>query len=134
MSKKPLILLSAVLTIGIFYLLLAGNTSPNSTQIADSNVSAVSQENGMQKIEIMARGGYTPNQITAKANRDTVLQIETKGTYDCSSSVSIPKLSYVNNLPATGLTNIQIPANMAKDSLEILCGMGMYRATINFES
>ena len=133
MSKKPLILLSAVLTIGIFYLLLTGN-NPNSTQVADNNVSAVSQENGMQKIKIMARGGYTPNQITAKANKDTVLQIETKGTYDCSSSVSIPKLSYANNLPATGVTNIQVPANMAKDSLEILCGMGMYRATINFES
>lgn len=134
MSKKPLILLSAVLTIGIFYLLLTGNNL-NSTQVADNNnVTAVSQENGTQKIKIMARGGYTPNQITAKANKDTVLQLETKGTYDCSSSVSIPKLSYVNNLPATGVTNIQIPANMAQDSLEILCGMGMYRATINFES
>ncbi len=132
MSKTPLILLSVVLTIGIFYLLLAGNTNPDSTQLA-GGANAVSEENGIQKIKMLARGGYNPNQITAKANVETVLQIETKGTYDCSSAVSIPKLNYNKNLPATGSTKIQIPANMATDALEILCSMGMFRATINFE-
>ena len=134
MSKNILILVSVVIGIGIIWLLVGTNSNDISSQSANNYLNTVSQQNDEQHIRILARSGYTPNKITAKSNQHTILEIETKGTYDCSSSISIPKLSYRNHLPATGVTNIEIPANMAQNSIEILCGMGMYRATINFES
>lgn len=132
MPKNILILVSVVFGVGFILVLMNGTSNENSTQSSGTN--AVTQRGNEQYIRIMARGGYTPNQITAKANKDTVLEIETKGTYDCSSAIAIPSLDYRNNLPPTGVTSVEIPANIAKNSIEILCSMGMYRATINFES
>lgn len=134
MSKNTLIAVSVVLGLGIVWVLVSGNNTDSQNRTASSNVNTVAQQGNQQRIKILARGGYTPNQINAVANKDTVLEIETKGTYDCSSSIAIPALNYRNNLPPTGSTEIKISAVQAKDSIEILCGMGMYRATINFES
>lgn len=134
MSKNTLIAVSVLLGLGIVWVLASGNNTENQNKSASSNVNTVAQQGSQQRIKILARGGYTPNQINAVANKDTVLEFETKGTYDCSSSISIPALNYRNNLPPTGSTEVKISAAQAKDSIEILCGMGMYRATINFES
>lgn len=108
----------------------AGSNAKNNRSVS----SVVRQENGQQMIRLLARGGYRPNVINAVAGKDSVLEIETKGTYDCSSSVSIPKLNYRSSLPATGVTKIKIPSNKAIGSMKVLCSMGMYSATINFNS
>lgn len=99
-----------------------------------SNQAAVTQQGDRQLVKILARGGYSPNLINAIANKDTTLEVETRGTYDCSSSISIPALRYRKNLPATGVTQIKISAAQAMGSMEILCSMGMYRTTIKFGS
>jgi plastocyanin domain-containing protein len=134
MSKNTLIAVSVLLGLGIVWVLVSGNNSDSQNKTADTNVNTVAQQGNQQRIKILARGGYTPSQINAVANKDTVLEFETKGTYDCSSSISIPALNYRTNLPPTGSTEVKISAAQAKDSIEILCGMGMYRATVNFES
>lgn len=134
MSKNTLIAVSVLLGLGIVWVLVSGNNSDSQNKTADTNVNTVAQQGNQQRIKILARGGYTPSQINAVANKDTVLEFETKGTYDCSSSISIPALNYRTNLPPTGSTEVKISAAQTKDSIEILCSMGMYRATINFES
>lgn len=134
MSKNILIVASVVLGLGIVWVLVSGNNTDNQSKTASSNVRTVTQQGSEQRIKIVARGGYTPNQINAVANKDTVLEFETKGAYDCSSSISIPALDYRTNLPPTGTTEVKVSAAQAKDSIEILCGMGMYSATINFAS
>ncbi len=134
MSKKTLIAVSVVLGLGIVWVLASGNNSEKNNKTLSLSVNPLVQQGNEQRIKILARGGYTPNQVTAAANKDTVLEIETKGTYDCSSSISIPALNYRTNLPPTGTTEIKISAAQAKDSIEILCGMGMYSSTINFSS
>lgn len=134
MSKTILITISVLLGIGIIWLLISGNSTQNEGLKANSSNAAVVQQANQQHIKILALGGYTPNQINAVSNKDTVLEFETKGTYDCSSSISIPALSYLINLPPTGKTKVRIPAAEAKDSIEILCLMGMFSATIQFQS
>jgi len=133
MSKNILIFLSVVLGAGILWILVAGNDIPSQNKTISTGTGVVIQQGEEQRIKILARGGYTPNQIRAAANKDTVLEVETRGTYDCSSSIVIPALGYQNNLPPTGLTEVKISAAQAKKSIEILCSMGMYSATIHFK-
>lgn len=130
MLQKFIVALGIFISLGLVWAALSVNPEQEGSLQGNSNV--VREENGTQYIRITARGGYSPDQITAKANMPTVLEIETKGTYDCSSSLNIPKLNYREFLPATGITKIDVPQNLTTAPLDILCGMGMYTSTINF--
>jgi plastocyanin domain-containing protein len=87
---------------------------------------------GKQTINITAKGGFEPATSIAKAGVPTVLRITTEGTYDCSSVVSIPELGVRKNLPASGVTEINIGTRPA-GVLNGTCGMGMYPFTIEFK-
>lgn len=89
-------------------------------------------ENGVQIIDLTAKGGFSPRFIEARAGIPTQLQITTNGTYDCSSSVVIPNLGYEKILEPTGIETIPIAAAQAQGTLEGTCGMGMYRFEIAF--
>lgn len=88
--------------------------------------------NNTQIIRIIAHGGYSPRQISAKAGVPMRIEMETKGTYDCSSVFVIPSLKYQKRLPPTGVTVIDVPAQKSGSSLTGLCGMGMYSFEIEF--
>lgn len=132
MLQKVIITLSVFLSFGLIWLALSFDNGGQAN--VSGNIDAVREENGVQYIRVLARGGYTPNQINAKANMPTVLEIETQGTYDCTAGVVIPELDYQEFLPATGVTEIEIPENLAINSLNLLCSMGMYSATVEFSS
>lgn len=87
---------------------------------------------GKQIIEIRAKGGYDPTQTMAKADVPTIIRIKTEGTFDCSSSLSIPSLNKRLALPPTGTTEIEVPPQKAGSSLNGVCTMGMYRFAVNF--
>ncbi|MCC7357336.1 cupredoxin domain-containing protein [Candidatus Uhrbacteria bacterium] len=130
---KKLILIAILITVGsmsgIVYLLRSGGQGSSAETNVQSNVSI---KNGKQIIEIVAKGGYTPRNTIAKANVPTTLIIKTKGTYDCSSAISIPVLKYNANLPPTGSTPIEIPPQSKGTIIKGLCTMGMYNFTISF--
>jgi len=88
---------------------------------------------GTQIIDISARGGYSPRLVTAKAGVPTVLRVATNGTFDCSASIVIPKLSYQKFLQPTGTEDIAISAEQAQGTLVGTCAMGMYSFQIRFE-
>ena len=88
---------------------------------------------GTQIIDITAKGGYSPRVVVAKAGVPTTLRVTTNGTFDCSASVVIPKLSYQKFLPSTGTTDIAISAEQAQGTLQGLCAMGMYNFQIKFQ-
>lgn len=88
---------------------------------------------GIQIIDITARGGYSPRVVKAKAGIPSVLRVTTSGTFDCSASVVIPKLSYQKFLQPSGTEEIQISAEEATGTLQGLCSMGMYNFRIEFE-
>ena len=96
-----------------------------------SNVSVV---DGKQIITIDARGGYFPQMTIAKADMPTIIKVETKSTFDCSSALVIPDLNYQKNLPPTAVTEIEVPPQKAGEEIQGLCSMGMYSFQIKFEN
>ncbi len=97
---------------------------------AASNVSVV---DGKQIVEIQVKGGYQPKKSVAKAGLPTVLRFVTNGTFDCSSSMTIPSLKINKNLPNTGSTDIEI-GTPDTSTLQGTCSMGMYNFGVDFEA
>jgi plastocyanin domain-containing protein len=128
MLQKIIVTFGVLLSVGLMYIAFNIEATPNSLQPTE----IVREENGTQYIRILARGGFSPQTVKAKANMPTVLELETKGTYDCSTAIVIPDLEYRNFLPATGLTKIEIPQEKTVSSLTGSCIMGMYYFTIDF--
>lgn len=131
MNKATVISLaiSTVLIVWAFWVVSAkpgtdtGTTTAPTATIVD----------GKQIIDITAKGGYTPRVVVAKAGIPTVLRMKTNGTFDCSASVVIPKLSYQKFLQPSGTEDIAISAEQAQGTLQGLCAMGMYNFQIKFE-
>ena len=121
------IIVAVVLIGGAFMLTRSGG---DSGQVA--NVNNVSVVDGKQIIEITARGGYQPRKSIAKAGIPTVIRFNTKGTFDCSSSVRIPSLGISKSLPQTGSTDIDIGEGKL-GTLQGTCGMGMYPFEVEFQ-
>lgn len=100
---------------------------------APSDGANVSIENGIQYIDISAKGGYSPRVNIAQAGIPTKIRMETSATFDCSASLTIPSIKYREILPPSGTTEIDVPPQEAGTVLQGLCSMGMYSFTIKFE-
>lgn len=135
MNNKTLIIVAAVAVLVVWF--FSSRSSQEGKVYSFGGEQAisevVSEENGEQVIRVLAKVGYTPKKIVAKAGMPTRLEIETNSTYDCSAAFTIPSINYRQQLPATGLTEIEIPVQKAGDSLVGMCTMGgMYSFTVNF--
>lgn len=95
--------------------------------------SAVEIVGDRQIVTVLAKGGYTPRVITARADMPLTLRMQTRGTFDCSSSFTIPSLGINKFLPSTGMTEFDIPSQAKGSKLTGVCSMGMYSFAINFE-
>ncbi len=105
-----------------------GNQS--TTDAVANNVTMV---DGQQIVEITAKGGYTPRVSTVKAGVPTILRINTKGTFDCSSQIRVPSLDISQALPPSGVTDIAL-GTLKPGTLDGTCGMGMYPFQLNAEN
>lgn len=124
-------LIVTVLAIGGIFILLRGNPSKTSTHTNEqTNVSVI---NGKQIVQIKAKGGYAPRVTTASANIPTLINIQTNGTFDCSSALTVPAVGFRKNLPTTGVTQIEVPPQQPGATIKGVCSMGMYSFTVNFE-
>ncbi len=122
------IVVAVVLIGGAFMLTRIGG---DTGQVVNAN--NVNIVDGKQIIEITARGGYQPRKSIAKAGIPTIIRFNTKGTFDCSSSVRIPSLGISKSLPQTGSTDIDIGTQKVA-TLQGTCGMGMYPFEVEFQS
>jgi plastocyanin domain-containing protein len=122
------ILVAVVLIGGAFVLTKSGGDTGQA-----ANANNVSIVDGKQIIEITARGGYQPRKSIAKAGIPTIIRFNTKGTFDCSSSVRIPSMGISKSLPQTGSTDIDIGTQKVA-TLQGTCGMGMYPFEVDFQS
>lgn len=127
--KKFVIAVAILIAVQAVVALFLLQGSGDANDPATNNVSVV---NGVQIIEIRAKGGYQPRRSTAKAGVRTVLRFNTQGTFDCSSSVRIPSLNISKNLPPSGSTDIDL-GTPSVALLQGSCGMGMYPFEIYFE-
>lgn len=112
-------------------ILFAGKAGSSTGGAGDSSV--VSVVDGKQIIDISAKGGYSPRVVLARAGMPTVLRMNTRGTFDCSASLVIPKLSYQRFLKPSGTEEIPIDASQAQGTMQGLCSMGMYNFQIRFQ-
>ena len=108
------------------------SVSPN-TEKVDGNVPTATIIDGKQIIDISAKGGYSPRKVIAKAGISTILRVSTRGTFDCSASLVIPKLSYQKFLQSSGTEDIVIAPEQARGTLQGLCSMGMYNFQVIFQ-
>jgi len=125
---KPIlisIIISALLIGGGFWL------ATQSSGDAEGAVATI--VDGIQYVDISAKGGYSPRVIEAKAGMPTVLRMKTSGTFDCSASLVIPKLSYQKFLQPSGTEEISISSEQAQGTMQGLCSMGMYSFEIDFQ-
>ena len=129
MKTTVISILAAVLLIGgaFFFANSSGRSSTPEAQV--NNVSIVE---GKQIVDIGVKGGYSPKISTAKAEMPTTLRLKTNGTFDCSSAITIPALSYTSHLTPSGTTEVEVPPQKAGTSLQGVCAMGMYNFKINF--
>jgi len=130
--NKPMLISLAITTVLIGWAFWVVGAKP-STDTGGTVVPTAVVVDGTQIIDITAKGGYSPRVVVAKAGVPTTLRVTTNGTFDCSASVVIPKLSYQKFLPSTGTTDIAISAEQAQGTLKGLCAMGMYNFQIKFQ-
>lgn len=129
MKATIISIIAAVVLIGGAFMLT--RTNSDTTQVANAN--NVTVVDGKQIIEINAKGGYQPRKSIAKAGIPTIIRFNTKGTFDCSSSVRIPSLNISKSLPQSGSTDIDIGEGEL-GTLQGSCGMGMYPFEVEFQS
>ncbi|OGC58074.1 hypothetical protein A3A70_02845 [candidate division WWE3 bacterium RIFCSPLOWO2_01_FULL_42_11] len=109
---------------GLFY--FSGNSTEPEVGVAQATGDG-------QILELTANRGYSPAILNAKEGVATTLKVKTDGTFDCSSTLVIPKMKYSKTLPSTGVTNVSIPVEKTYGTLTGLCAMGMYKFDINFQ-
>lgn len=135
MKKITIIAIIIGAALVVAALVLSSEKTPATNKVStDSNATSnVTIEDGKQIVDIAIRGGYSPKLTEAKADVPTILRMKTENTFDCTSVLNIPALSYQKNLPSTGITEVEVPPQKAGSTLEGLCGMGMYRFEIAFK-
>lgn len=106
-------------------------TNENTGAISGEENSVI--KDGVQYVTITARGGYSPRQSFATAGVPTRLIVKTNSTYDCSAALVIRSLNYRKMLPNTGETIIDVGNPKVGDTLQGVCGMGMYSFAVVFK-
>ena len=133
MSSKQIsfiiILIGIVISAFIFF---SGTPIPKGKSAVLPSLGNVFIQGGKQTVDITAKGGFEPKTSIAKTGVPTTLRITTNGTYDCSSSINIPERNIRQNLPANGVTEIDIGTH-TPGILNGTCGMGMYPFTVEFK-
>lgn len=140
MNGRNIAILGGITFLGIIFLFFLGSSSGrsvnngnNQSNTPPKSANNVSIVDGKQIVEIKAKGGYSPVKSTAKAGIPTIIRVQTKSTFDCSSLVRIPSMQISEILSANGTKDIDIGTPEA-GILRGTCGMGMYPFEINFQS
>lgn len=133
MNKTASIIITIALIVGLGIIFVGGSKSKDNTSTATNQAVQNSViKDGVQYITINAKSGYSPKVSTAQAGIPTKLIVKTDGTYDCSASLAIHSIGYQKILPQTGETEIDIGSQKAGETLQGVCGMGMFSFQIKF--
>lgn len=129
MKQIVISMLIAGVLIGGAMWLAAPKSDWDPNQGPTENVSVVE---GIQYVDIKAKGGYLPRISYAQSGIPTVLRVQTNNTFDCSSALVIPSLKYRGNLAPSGVEEIELPPQEKGSSHKGLCSMGMYGFEVRF--
>lgn len=125
------LIIVGVLIFGVF--VFQGGVNGGKINTVASDVEVATVEDGVQYIDITAKGGYSPRVIQAKAGVPTKIRVTTKNTFDCSSALVIPDLQFQTYLKPTDTVEIVVPVDKAQGIVQGMCSMAMYHFEIRFE-
>ena len=91
---------------------------------ADTAVAAEVSTGGLQQVEIVVRGGYTPASIRVKAGVPVRLIFDRQETSSCSEEVVFGDFNLRTFLPAFKKTTLDITPP-SPGAYEFTCGMSM---------
>lgn len=103
----------------------AVSDSGNATQSQNVEI-----KDGIQYVTVTAQGGYSPRMSVIQPNIPTKLIVKTNGTYDCSASLAIREVGFQKILQPTGEEVIDLGTLKEGDTIQGICGMGMYNFQI----
>lgn len=133
--KYTILIILSLITVGmlLFFAINSSNGKQNS-DVKAGTTNTVVEENGKQIINVTSTsGGYFPQEVSAIANKETVLRLESKNSYGCERSFRIPSLNITEILPQEGITEIELGKPEKGEKILGSCSMGMYTFTIKFE-
>jgi Cu+-exporting ATPase len=87
---------------------------------------------GVQRVQVMVRGGYSPDVIRARQGVPLELTFDRQESGDCTSRVVFPDLAVSAGLPAFERTAVRLDPARA-GSFGFACGMNMIHGTLLVE-
>ena len=132
MDKTASIIITTALVVGLGIVFISGSKSKDIYTSTNQAIQNSVIKDGVQYITINAKSGYSPRVSTAQAGIPTKLIVKTNGAYDCSASLAIHSIGYQKILPQTGETEIDIGTQKVGETLQGVCGMGMFSFQIQF--
>ena len=96
---------------------------------ARQSVSAVSLSSGIQEVNIMVKGGYSPDVIEVERGKPVQLNFYRDEENSCSEELLMPDFSIRRDLPAFKTTLVELLPQQA-GMFEFTCGMGMLRGRL----
>ncbi|MGW7365345.1 heavy metal translocating P-type ATPase [Streptomyces sp. NPDC054841] len=89
-------------------------------------------ENGVQRVEITVRGGYSPDVIRVRQGVPVELVFDRQESGECTNRVLFPDLRINALLPAYARTTVRLHPSEA-GTFGFACGMNMIRGTLQVE-
>ena len=91
--------------------------------------SAVSTSGGVQEIDIVVKGGYSPDVIEVERGKPVQLSFYRDEENSCSEELLMPDFSIRRDLPAFKTTLVELLPQQA-GTFAFTCGMGMLRGSL----
>lgn len=89
-------------------------------------------EGGMQRVEVIVRGGYSPDVIKVRQGVPVELVFDRQESGECTSRVVFPDLRVSAGLPAYARTTVHLSPDQT-GSFGFACGMNMIHGTLLVE-
>ena len=96
---------------------------------APRHAHAAAVSDGVQRIQVTIRGGYSPNVVQVRQGIPVEIEFDRQETGDCSSRVVFPDLHLSAALPAHQRTSVRFTPQQA-GSFGFACGMNMIHGTL----
>lgn len=94
---------------------------------------AVATASGVQELDVVVKGGYTPDVIVVKVGKPVRLNFNRQETAGCSEMVLFPDFNKSANLPTGEIVPVEFTPTKPGE-YGFSCQMGMFRGKLVVES
>lgn len=116
--------LAAIAWVNWWFFLAGGGTATASAPAVAAG--------GVQTVDVVVRGGYSPNHIRVRVGRPVRLVFDRREESGCSEEVVFPSFGIRRFLPPFQKTTVELTPT-ASGSFEFTCGMSMLHGRLDVE-